>query len=195
MFCFNGDCYVLDSNLNFSRDELLNLKKEIIERCSVIIHHDYESTCGPDTRDNLKIRNFVKFCVSKTSLKDESKVYRYIYEEYRFPYLIYLIDHLLIGDYFVISELINIDYEKEIISYDEVVRKVSHELDSISNYDIREKRLKLDELEKCLEQLKYNKRQVSVIPYYQRVLDIIGVKKNDILESDEVCSLKLVAGI
>ena len=88
MFYSNENFYVLDSNFEFSKEELLSLRKEVIERCSEIIHHDYESYKGPDTRDTLRIRNFIHFSVSKNNSKRDEKISRYIYEEYKFPYLV-----------------------------------------------------------------------------------------------------------
>ena len=45
MFYSNG---ILDVEL---RDELLKIRREVIERCSEIIHHDYEATTGPNIRE------------------------------------------------------------------------------------------------------------------------------------------------
>ena len=177
MFYSNG---ILDVEL---RDELLKIRGEVIEKCSEIIHHDYEATNGPNIRDPFKIRNFIHFPVHGNN-KSDGKIYRFVYEEYRFPYLVKLIDKLLRNDIRVIDELEDIDMSKEIIPFVDKIEAVSKELDSIPNINIREKRIKLNELEYLLIQSEYNKRQVSVIPYYQIVLELLNkykVKSNSMM--------------
>lgn len=167
MFCTNGN--YLDSEL---REELMRIRFEVIERCSEVIHHDYEATNGPNVSNPFKIRNYIHFPVSSKS-HHEGKMYRFVYEEYRFPYLVKIIDKLLRGNYSVIEELENVDLSKELVPFEEKIELLSRELDSIPNKNIREKREKLNELEYYLIQSEYNKRQVSVIPYYQMVLDAV----------------------
>lgn len=167
MFYSNGT--YLDSEL---REELMRIRLEVIERCSEVIHHDYEATNGPNTSNPFKIRNYIHFPVNSKH-HSEGRVFRFVYEEYRFPYLVKIIDKLLRGNYSVIEELENIDLSKEIVPFEEKLEILSSELDSIPNRNIREKRNKLDELEYYLTQSEYNKRQVSVIPYYQMVLDVV----------------------
>lgn len=185
MFYSNGNCYVLDSDFKFSKNELLSLRREIIDRCSEIIHHDYEGNSGPDSRDDLRIRNYIHFSVSKNHLKGEGKIFRYVYEEYKFPYLVSLIDRILRKDYSAIDELINVNINKENISLEERINRTSLELDSIPNLNIREKRIKLDELENYLIQLEYNKKQIPVFSYYEKVLNLLGIKKIEVVE--ETC--------
>ena len=194
MFYSNGSYYVPESNFEFSKDELLKLRSEIIERCSEIIHHDYEGDAGPNTRDTLRIRNYICFSVSKKHSKSEGKINRYVYEEYRFPYLISLIDRLLKKDYTAIDEIICVNKAREIVPIEEKISRASLELDNISNLNIQEKRKKLDELEEYLVQLEYNKKQIPVILYYEKVLNILGIKFEDNLniKSDvDVLNLKL----
>ncbi len=188
MFYSNGNCYVLESNFEFSKEELLKLRSEIIERCSEIIHHDYEGSIGPNSRDNLRIRNYICFSISKNHSKSEGKVCRYVYEEYRFPYLISLIDRILKRDYSAIDEIICINKDREIIPFEERISRASLELDNIPNLNIKEKREKLDELENYLVQLEYNRKQVPVILYYEKVLNLLGIKllgiKDETVEFD-----------
>ena len=169
------------------------MRKEVIERCSEIIHHDYESYKGPDTRDTLRIRNFIHFNVSKNNSKRDEKISRYIYEEYKFPYLVNLIDRILKRDFSAIDELIHINVSKENKPLIDKINIVNSELDSISNFNISEKRSKLDELENLLVQVEYNKRQVSVFPYYEKVLDLLGIRKVSVEEEKRNFSIpKLV---
>ena len=96
---------------------------------------------------------------------------------------------LLDGDYLII----NINVDKEIIPFEERIKRTSLELDSISNFDIREKRMKLDELENYLIQYEYNKRQVPVFSYYEKVLNVLGIRKVEIVsEKSEFDVPKLV---
>ena len=167
MFCANGN--YLDSEL---REELMRIRFEVIERCSEVIHYDYEGINGPNTSNPFKIRNYIHFPINSKSYH-EGKMYRFVYEEYKFPYLVKIIDKLLRGNYSVIEELENVDLSKELVPFEEKIELLSRELDSIPNRNIREKREKLNELEYYLVQSEYNKRQVSVIPYYQIVLELV----------------------
>ena len=91
---------------------------------------------------------------------------------------------MLRNDIRVIDELENVYMSKEIIPFVDKIEVVSNELDSIPNRNIREKRIKLNELEYLLIQSEYNKRQVSVIPYYQIVLELLNkynVKNNSMM--------------
>lgn len=164
------------------RSELLIIRSEIIEKCSEIVHHDYESVSGPNLRDSLRFRNVIHFPVTRSILKSEGKIYRYVYDEYKFPYLVELIDRILKGDFTALIEILNINYEKELKPIQSKIDKASKELDMIDNLNIKDKRKKLDELEAYLEQLEYNKKQKSVILYYERVIDILGIKREK--ESD-----------
>lgn len=163
----------LDSEL---RDKLLKIRNEVIESCSEIIHYDYEDTNGPSIRSSLKIRNFISFPISKSS-RTEGKVYRFVYEEYKFPYLVYIIDRILKNDRNAIDELYNMDFSKEIIPFENKIEKISCELDSIPNRNIKDKKAKLEELENLLVHAEYNKRQVSIVPYYQMVIDLLEMHK------------------
>lgn len=177
--------------VSYSKEELLLLRKEIIDNCSEIIHKDYETTTGPSSNDPLKIRNLVRCQIGvkeyrMNTLMPDRKLYRYIYDEYNFPYLVSLIDRLINGDVSALKEIFNINYDKELKPFQDKVDKASSELDSIDNLRVREKRAKLDELQRYLEQLEYNKKQVSVIPYYQKVIDYLNLELVDTISRDSV---------
>ena len=108
--------------------------------------------------------------------------------------MISLIDRLLKKDYTAIDEIICVNKAREIVPIEEKISRASLELDNISNLNIQEKRKKLDELEEYLVQLEYNKKQIPVILYYEKVLNILGIKFEDNLniKSDvDVLNLKL----
>lgn len=170
---FNSNGIYLDSEL---REKLLKIRSEVIEKCSEVIHRDYEDTNGPNIRNSLKIRNYVSFPVSKSN-RIEGRTYRYVYEEYKFPYLVNIIDRLLRNDINAVNDLYKIDLSKEITLFEDKIERVCVELDSIPNRNIKDKRAKLDELEYLLVQSEYNRRQVSVVPYYQMVIDLIEMHK------------------
>lgn len=170
--------------VNFSNEELEKLKREIINNCSEIEHHEYDSTHGPDKFNYLKIRNynerFVRVHESSDSLQwPDQKVYHYSYDEYKFPELVSYIDELLNGNVLILNNIFNTNLEFKNKTIDEKIRKASEELDNIDNLKISEKREKLDELQKLIELKKINENQKSVVPYYARLRELITLELVD----------------
>ena len=119
MYCyFKDDGNIIGKyNVSFDRNVIASFRKEIIDKCSLIIHHDMESMREPYLKDILKIRNYTKIQISKGKI-DNTKLngrvtYRMIYDEYKFPYLAFLIERILEGDIYALDEVFNINEKKE----------------------------------------------------------------------------------
>ena len=84
------------------KNGLEKLKVEIINNCSMIIHHDCNTTKTPNYYDILRIRNYSaeKIGIHKPNdfYASCETLYHVVYDEYKYPYLIELIDKLLNND-------------------------------------------------------------------------------------------------
>jgi len=186
--------YIKDANeikkylVNYDFKEIEKLKLEVIDNCSVIIHYDYEDTRGPDEADYLKIRNYkakkTGIRVSRDYFPDEA-IYHFSYDEYKYPYLITLIDKLLNKDVSIINEIYHPNSE-EIVSYREKLNIASKELDEINNFDIQNKKQKLNEIEKLLQQVKLNEKQQPVDSYYLKLQNLIKLQLVDVINIDDI---------
>lgn len=165
------------------RDGLEKLKLEIINNCSMIIHHDCNTTKTPNYYDILRIRNYsaekIGIYESNDFYASRETLYHVVYDEYRYPYLIELIDRLLNNDEEALSEILNPNFEKEQISIDKMINILEEKYESISLHDIVQKREMLEKLSQLYKLKELNKNQISVIEYYSKVKEFIELKLID----------------
>jgi len=195
MYYFEGDKdKITKYKISFEEKELEKIKIEIINNCSTIIHREERTTFGmfgfgkSRFQDRLKYRNYRE---EKVGIKEyidgpDEDIYHITYDEYIYPKLIELIDKLIKGDISVIEEIFNDDKIEKPISYEEKIKKVSLELDKIDNLNIKEKRNKLNELEKVIKEAKLNENRKSIIYYYEEVKKIVIFNKEDEISLEEV---------
>lgn len=168
------------------RDGLEKLKEEIINNCSMIIHHDCDTTETPNYYDILRIRNYSAEKIGIHELNDfyasRETLYHVVYDEYRYPYLIELIDRLLNNDEEALSEILNPNFEKEQISIDKMINILEEKYESISLHDIGAKREMLEKLSQLYKLKELNKNQISVIEYYSKVKEFIELKLIDYMD-------------
>ena len=168
--------------VNFDNEELENLKIEIINNCSEIIHHEYDGIDAPAQFDYLRIRNykekFVGIKESRDSLQiPDYYVYHFSYDEYVFPDLVYLIDELLKGDNNSIDKILN--YGKKLNgksisdTISDRIDETSRQLDNIDNLDIVRKKSKLEELNSLIKLKEINEKQASIESYYIKLKNLI----------------------
>ena len=187
MFYYNKKGNTLEKyEIDFNRRELENLKIQVINECSIIIHKEYEglSIKAPNKYDYLKIRNYKEKLVGyneKTdfysSFKDE--IYHYSYDEYNYPYLVKIIDKLLNREALFINEILEpkIINPKELI--EEKIKQISEEIDLISNQDYNKKTEKLAELKKLLEIKRLNANEKPIQKYYIKLRELLDFKLVD----------------
>lgn len=177
--------------VSFSKETVEKLKIEIIDKCSEIEHHEYEGAKGPNEFDYLRIRNYEERYVRTQESRDslqypDIRIYHYSYDEYKFPYLVSLIDELLKGNISIIDKILNSESEIENKSINERIKIASDELDNIDNLDIVKKRTKLDELQQLITLQRINKNQKSVKPYYLKLRSLITLKLIDTIKKEEI---------
>lgn len=176
--------------ISLDKAALERIKIEIINNCSRIKHHDYETTKTPNYFDYLKIRNYkeeeIGIRESRDFYSSDETLYHVIYDEYEYPYLVEIIDKLLNGEVNAIDEILNPNFEKEPICIDEEIASLKQEIETIflDNKNINKKIDKLNELKLLYEQKKLNENQISVIEYYTKVKEMISFKLVDYMEID-----------
>lgn len=165
------------------KNGLEKLKVEIINNCSMIIHHDCNTTETPNYYDILRIRNYsdekIGIYESNDFYASRETLYHVIYDEYKYPYLIELIDRLLNNDEEALDEILNPNFEKEQISIDKMINILEEKYNSISLSEIVVKREILEKLSQLYKLKELNKNQISVIGYYSKVKNFIKLKLID----------------
>lgn len=168
------------------KNGLEKLKVEIINNCSMIIHHDCNTTKIPNYYDILRIRNYSaeKIGIHKPNdfYASCETLYHVVYDEYKYPYLIELIDRLLNNDEEAVNEILNPNFEKEQISIDKMINILEEKYNSISLSEIGSKREMLEKLSQLYKLKELNKNQISVIEYYSKVKNFIKLKLIDYMD-------------
>lgn len=91
--------------LNYPK--LKELKKEIIDNCSLIEHKTEESTNSLILFDSVYMRNYRSIKTNKKDFKTKKNIYSISYDLYNPPYLITLINELLKENFSIITEILN----------------------------------------------------------------------------------------
>ena len=175
--------------VTFDEKLLRELRKEIIDNCSLIEHYEYDGTRDPSNTEDSEIRNlsckFVEREESRDSLHYPDKdVYHYSYDKYVYPKFISYIDNFLKGDIQLLSkmpETTNVVKELKLR-----INTLSEELDAIDNLDIKNKKWKLEQIERRVNQLKLNENQVSTDNYFQKFNDLITLILVDTITIEEI---------
>lgn len=175
--------------VEFNSEELEKIRIEIIEKCSELVHHEYEcsGSLPKDFADNpLKIRNFKETKIGKKEHETikhgytVEKQYHYSYDELEYPYLVTLINRILKGDVSAVYEILNPDFNKERKSFDERISEITNEIND-SNLDNNRKISKLNRVKKLIENKELNKNQESVLEYYEKVKELIILTRIDLI--------------
>ena len=174
------------------KEELEKLKYKIINEYSIIEHIEKDDTFG--FRDlsvyaYLRRRNYSEIKIGVREYNDfysmPETLYHYSYDYYHFPYLIELIDKILEDENDYLSDIYNINYNKELVSLDKKVEKLNSEIDNLDNSNYK-KIDKLNELKNLLEQIKLNKDQKNVYKAYELVRKHIKFRLVDSIDKSQV---------
>ena len=192
--------YFKETNENIEKYEVLydkevinKLKMEIINNCSRIVHHAYIGTRNLYHEGNYKIINYESKRVAVNEYNDgpAEDIYRFSYDKYEYPYLVNLIDKLLVGNSDVIEEIFNPDFDKERdLSFSKLIELISKEIDEINNVETERKIEKLNELEQLLASADLNKNQVSVNSYYLELQKLITMNLVDRIDKKEIIRVR-----
>jgi len=175
----------------FNREELEKIRIEIIDKCSELVHHEYEYSgrlSSTFADDYLKIRNFKETKIGEEENKkcdfSVKKMYHYSYDELIYPYLVTIINGILNGDISSVYELLNPNFDKERKSFDERISNLNEEI-SNGNIDNNSRISKLNKLKKLITDKELNKNQQSVFDYYEKVRKLIVLTCIDYIDIEQ----------
>ena len=167
-------------------EELKNLRKEIIDNCSNIVHKDYEDMLNfPTIGKYHEIRNDSMEMTNKTKSRFgfDLTIWHYTYDEYIYPVLVIFIDRLLDGEVEAIDNIFSDDNNYlDVDQFDQLSKK----LDVIDNLDIENKRKKLDELEKIIKKTSLHTNYDLIDEYYKKTQDLINLTYIDTIYIEKV---------
>ena len=173
--------------------KLKELKKEIINNCSLIIHKEEESTNSIILFDTVYMRNYRSIKTNKKDFKTKKSIHLVSYDLYSPPYLVILINELLKENFSVINEIMNYKEnfsieEPEIRErYNELVNEL-YDPDYVKIYknpvqeeEDKNRIILLKELEELLTNYQNkkieNSEKTNVDKYRLKVLECIRLKK------------------
>lgn len=175
--------------LEFNREELENLKTEVIENCSQISHIDEEvfkssalswKELAQSFPQIYEVRNYH---VEKTGkyggdgdLIVHEPIVHVICDLYTYPHLVSIINGILSGDIDLLYEFLETDFVGELKQLDKQLYELDLEIDKMSNLD-KEKQKKLTELQELDDKRKNVEQKQNIIkPYYEKANLIIKKK-------------------
>ena len=176
---------ILDENryeVSFDEEKLREFRDEVIEKASLVTHHDYVGHNGPfyelQAPDPLEIRNYTASLVGSD---DKGNLIRFQYDKYEFPALANYIRELLEGDYIVFDKIYNPTYEEEAIPILSEFKAVSEEIYSSRIYGKPVKNMDelVDQLLNLLEKYRTGDYIIPVAKYYEDAKKLFEVKKLD----------------
>jgi len=183
--------------VTFDEGLLIELRKEIIDNCSLIEHCEYDAAYGPfsmfgkdSTKDNEYCiknysENFLYVRESRDSLQyPDEDIYHFSYDKYIFPKIVFYIDEILKGNFQVLKKAPE-SFEASKYFKDKI-EEVSKELDAIDNLDVDKKQKKLEELKKLVKKAKLNENQKSTNKYLERLNNLISLKSVDTISIEEI---------
>lgn len=183
---------VVKYEVNLDINKLNQIKREIINNCSIIEHKSYETTNPIIKFESPYMKNYKSEKTNKKDFKTKKQIYIVSYDLYNYPYLVKLINELLLGNTSVIDEIKNY---KENFSIEEpsINKEYNRLLSLLEKEDIKivgaqeseeEKQKRIHNLKK-LEILLTNYQQEKVLysknnnieEYKLKVLECIKLKK------------------
>ena len=171
--------------ITFDKEEVKRLRDRMVIDCGFNEHNEYTSDYRP-TFDKKMIKNFSCTFVGKKEYIEETRdVYAYVYDLYKEPELVTLINKLLSGNKIVIKKILNYTVNKQ-ESIDVKIKKANEELALIDVNDIVKKERKLSELNSLVKTKELNKNQKSIEPYYKELLGLIKCELVDSILTSEL---------
>lgn len=181
----NNEC-IEKYNITFDEEKLSRLKEVIIKECSFIEHKVVTSEYGAGYKYESLVKNLSYKKVGEHEYWEETRdIYRYTYDEYIPPRLVFLIDSLLKEYPSSIDEIFNYNINED-ISFDQRVKKATEEFNKIDINSIYEKKEKLKEIDNLLKAKELNKDQKSIEPYYQELISLIHFELVDKLLVNDI---------
>lgn len=179
--------------VEINKDELIKLRWVIAKKCSLIRHIDHItfSSIEFDLMNHLDVLPAVdKYKCIRNLDRDGEWDYRYheVYDSYKAPYLVILIDKLLNGNASSIADIYEPDVSSKKIPLDIIVDELNESVKNMK--DLVEKRSLYstpfgepnfggvkEQIKSLAEHLELNKNQESTYDYYKKVQELITLKE------------------
>lgn len=190
------DNEVIKYEVTINSERLLALKEEIIENCSEISHHcyesDYELTHYYLQNHDIRDYHFTETGKKKDYFEETRDIYKIEYDEYDHPLIVDYIDILINGDTSVIPSL------KNYSSFSHPLGKARESENAVKSTLIYYLNKPLEEIEiesltqsihtlSCLkEDIIKNINQKSVSVYYDDVMKCITLIEVDRINKDAI---------
>lgn len=185
MFYYNTDGeYIFRYKVEIDLEKIKQLREEIISKCSVVEHRNYESINVPKTEDFKYIKNYKQTKIGEKPAIDiyseDQDIYSFDYDYYNYPVLVLLIDKLLLGDTTVIDDIKNPkefdveDIDFVISEYKNMIKELNEENDIFIT--VNKLNSKLKRLETYKQNKPLNKDRISVKKYYPKVFECIKLQ-------------------
>ena len=198
------DNEIIKYEVKIDREKLLNLRYNIVNKCSKIKHYCYETDNLPELyffEDN-DIRNYIsrKTGEKKEYFEEERDVYEITYDEYQHPKLADYIDKLLQGNLKVLSKLkkykgdsLEKDYVIEL--FNESKQIIMKELNKpLMNINVDDLVYEVEYLQTLQSMIKLNEKQENAISYYNAVMKCVTLTEVDRLNKDDIKRIREFQG-
>ena len=174
--------------VNFDKEKIKKLKQEIINNCSFITHIEYEGDYAPILSNEI-VRNFTYTPTGKEReyFEETRDIYHYSYDRYEPPYLVALINQLLLlnDNSKVIDQILNYEIASK-STIDDKIELAYKEFKEIDPENATKKVEKLKELENLLKAKKLNINQQNIDLYYNQLIELIKFNLIDSLPINEL---------
>ena len=174
--------------VNFDKEKIKKLKQEIINNCSFITHIECESDYTPILSNEI-VRNFTYTPTGKEReyFEETRDIYHYSYDRYEPPYLVALINQLLLlnDNSKVIDQILNYEIASK-STIDDKIELAYKEFKEIDPENVTKKAEKLKELENLLKAKKLNINQQNIDLYYNQLIELIKFNLIDSLPINEL---------
>ena len=174
--------------VNFDKEKIKKLKQEIINNCSFITHIECESDYTPILSNEI-VRNFTYTPTGKEReyFEETRDIYHYSYDRYEPPYLVALINQLLLlnDNSKVIDQILNYEIASK-STIDDKIELAYKEFKEIDPENATKKAEKLKELENLLKAKKLNINQQNIDLYYNQLIELIKFNLIDSLPINEL---------
>ena len=182
------DHFLVKYDVNFNIEELMNIRKDIINNCGFKSREKEYSIIEEDKfikskkHGNNEIIDLVK--------EDKDGVNKYTYINIKYPRLVMLIDGIICGNYSCLYELLN---EYEIENIENFQEKIEILVSDIKhgNYDsLEEANEKIDQARKLVELKELNKDTESTYYYYKQLISKIELTMINCMETEDVLRVR-----
>lgn len=186
IYSYDNEGNLLKYNVTFDREEVSRLKKEIIENCSLrkfeIVKNVVNANIEKPYRKIISKRKIGMKMGKQT--EEDLPLYEIKYYDIEYPQLVKLIDRLLRGDKYVLSDIMNYKDDRKLPQ--DILNSISKELSLISDFDYDKKISKLNELKNASEYLKDNENVEKTDKYLVKLISLIRYELVDTLSKEEL---------